>query len=144
MLGAELKWEKKKGKYHLDNGGDEKFPKIGNTPTSCTDIPSIYCGNRFCFVDPAGFMDTKGPTQETINSFANAKMFVRGAKTRIILVIEQSTLYSARGGNLVDVAVRLHELFPVDFNNLVHSCMILITKANIEDICLEDVSETIS
>lgn len=84
-------------------------------------------------MDPAGFLDTKGPVQETINAFANAKMFQRGAKTRIILVIEYFALIVGRGGTLVDFAVRLRELFPADFSNIVQSCMILITKANIEE-----------
>lgn len=59
-------------------------------------------------------------------------MFKRGGKTKIILVLEQSTLFSARGGSLVDVAIRLRELFPRDFNNLVQSVMIIISKANTE------------
>ena len=59
-------------------------------------------------------------------------MFKRGGKTKIILVLEQSTLFSARGGSLVDVAIRLRELFPRDFNNIVQSVMIIISKANTE------------
>jgi hypothetical protein len=53
-----------------------------------SEIPSALENEGFCFVDPAGFLDTKGPVQEAINSFANAKMFQRGVKTKIILVIE--------------------------------------------------------
>lgn len=71
-------------------------------------------------------------------------MFKRGGKTRILLVIESSTLLSGRGGSLVDVAVRLRELFPTDFNNLVHSCMIVISKANTDEMSEEDAEEIIS
>ena len=61
-------------------------------------------------------------------------MFKRGGKTKILLVMEQSTLFSARGGSLVDVAVRLRELFPKDFRNLVHSIMIVVSKVNPDDL----------
>ena len=61
-------------------------------------------------------------------------MFKRGGKTKIVLVMEQSTLFSARGGSLVDVAVRLRELFPKDFKNLVHSIMIVVSKVNPDDL----------
>jgi ribosome biogenesis GTPase A len=44
MLGANLTFKKKGVKYFLENGDDERFPKIGNKPSSCTEIPSIYEG----------------------------------------------------------------------------------------------------
>ena len=71
-------------------------------------------------------------------------MFKRGGKTKIILVIEQSTLFSARGGSLVDIAVRLRELFPKDFNSLVHSIMIVISKVNPDDFEEDDIVSKIS
>lgn len=79
---------------------------IGNTNESCTVIPSIYESKDkdFIFYDPPGFLDTKGAKQEILNSFANAKMFKKGSKAKIILVVEQGSIYSARGGPLVGMA----------------------------------------
>ena len=83
-----------------------------------------------CIVDPAGFLDSKGVIQEIINSYANAKMFQQYGRVKILIVIEHSSLISGRGGSLVDVAKRLKELFPKDFQNLVHSTMIVVSKVN--------------
>ena len=63
MMGANLNWKKSKGKYEITNDDKTNYPVIGNTLVSCTDIPSIYKAEGICFVDPAGFLDTKGPTQ---------------------------------------------------------------------------------
>ena len=103
--------------------------------TSCTDIPSSYPDPRggIEYIDPAGFMDTKGDEQEIINAYANARMFRRGTKAKIVLVIECSTLISARGGNLSEIAKRLLELFPRDYATLINSIMILVTKVTTED-----------
>ena len=79
-------------------------------------------------MDPAGFMDTKGALQETMNAYSYARMFQRGAQTKLIIVMEFSTLQSGRGGNVPDVAKRLLNLFPRDFDRLTNSMMILITK----------------
>lgn len=141
LLGANLSFKKTKGKWEIKNQSEGSYPDIGNTPTSCTDIPSVFNAEGMIIVDPAGFLDTKGPTQETINSYANAKMFKRGGKTKILLVMEQSTLFSARGGSLVDVAVRLRELFPKDFKNLVHSIMIVVSK--VDDLEEDDAMQNI-
>ena len=85
-------------------------------------------------VDPAGFLDTKGVTQEIINSYANAKMFQKYGRVKILIVIEQSSLFSARGGSLVDVAKRLKEFFPKDFKKLINSVMMVVSKINPDDI----------
>ena len=45
-----------------------------------------------CIIDPAGFLDTKGPIQETINSYANAKMFKKGGKTKILMVMGKGAI----------------------------------------------------
>ena len=66
-------------------------------------------------------------------------MFKRGGKTKILVVVERATLESARGGSLVDVAVRLRELFPKDFNNLIHSIAIVVSKVNLDDLEEDDI-----
>ena len=135
ILGANLTYKKKLAKWEIVNEeSDKKYPEIGNTPTSCTVTPSTFMTEGMCIVDPAGFLDTKGVIQEIINSYANAKMFQRYGRVKLLIVIEQSTFLSARGGGLVDVAVRLRELFPRDFQNLVHSIMIVVSKVNPDDI----------
>ena len=66
--------------------------------TSCTVVPSKFVTEEsMCVVDPAGFLDTKGPIQEIINSYANAKMFHKYGKIKLLIVIEKSSLESARG-----------------------------------------------
>ncbi len=67
--------------------GNPKCPKIGNTNESCTVIPSIYELEGMTFYDPPGFLDTKGVTQEILNSYSNAKMFGRGSKAKIIMMV---------------------------------------------------------
>ena len=91
-----------------------------------------------CIVDPAGFLDTKGAIQEIVNSYANAKMFQKYGKIKLLIMVEQSTFLSGRGGGLVEVANRLRELFPKDFKNIVHSIMIVVSKVNPEDIEEDD------
>jgi hypothetical protein len=59
------------------------------------------------FVDANGFLDTKGPIQEILNSHANSQFFKRGTKAKLVIVIEEKTLSSGRGGGLADIAVRL-------------------------------------
>ena len=73
-------------------------------------------------------MDTKGALQETINAYSYSRMFQRGAQTRIVIVMEYATLQSGRGGNVSEVAKRLLNLFPRDFDRLTNSMSLLITK----------------
>ena len=136
ILGANLAYKKgKRANWEIVNEEPgENYPEIGNTTTSCTVTPSTFMIEGMCIVDPAGFLDTKGVIQEIINSYANAKMFPKYGRVKLLIVIEQSSLFSAKGGGLVDVAVRLRELFPRDFSNLVHSIMIVVSKVNPDDI----------
>lgn len=133
LMGAELKYEKVKFKYHISNGEKGKYPEIGNSFKSCTDIPGVY-GN---YIDSAGFLDSKGQEQEIINSYATAKLFQRGSKTKIVVVIEWASLQSSRGKTIVDVANRLLELFPVDFKYLIHSIVLAVSKVD-EQVASED------
>lgn len=106
------------------------IPKLFKDPKSPEQI----------YVDPAGFMDTKGTVQETLNAYSYVNMFQEGAQTKLIIVMEYSTLQSGRGGNVSDVAKRLFNLFPRDFNRLINSMMILITKVPLsEDLNEEDI-----
>lgn len=129
--GANLTFTKKHGKYRIENDDENKFPKIGNTNLSCTTIPSLYTSPEgTVFYDPPGFLDTRGITQEIINAYCNAKMFRLGSKAKIIIVVEVSSLLSARGGAFVDVALRLRELFANEFIQVINSCFLLVSKVN--------------
>ena len=146
LLGAKdlIKVVKKGTDYHMFNEDQIHYPKIGNEQVSCTDIPSRYAGKSgIQYIDPAGFMDTKGDIQEIVNAYANAKMFQKGIKTKIILTIDINTLRSGRGGNLPAIARRLLDLFPKDFKVLMNSIMIVVTKVNPEDDSIEDLVERI-
>ena len=129
LTGAKLEFKRVRGSYHIINPSKEDYPAIGNSSESCTSIPGAY-GN---FIDSAGFLDTNGPKQETINSYATAKIFKRGTKLKIVVIVEYSSLKSAKGKILVDVANRLFELFPVDFHKLLYSIVLVISKVNTEE-----------
>ena len=51
-------------------------------------------------------METTGSIQETVNAYSYSRMFQRGTKTKLIIVIEYSTLQTGRGGNVPDLAKR--------------------------------------
>ena len=59
------------------------------------------------------------------------------------MVIEVSSLLSTRGKTIADVANRLAELFPYDFENLVHSILLVVSKVD-RDIKLRDITKEIS
>lgn len=135
LMGAKdkLKYEKRAGKYSIFNDNETDYPKIGNAKTSCTDIPAAYASLRgdSMYVDASGFMDTKGDIQEILNGYFNAQMFKRGVKTKILLVVELSTLNdSGKGRVLCDIASRLLELFPRDLASLKNSIAIVVSKAD--------------
>ena len=87
-----------------------------------------------CIVDPSGFNDTRGPNQQIINSYAIAKMFKKGVKSKILLVIEHDTFKSGYGADVVKLSMRFKELFPKDFNNLTDSIMIVVSKVNPDEL----------
>jgi hypothetical protein len=58
-------------------------------------------------------------------------MFQRGCRARIILVVEFSSLMAARGGNLVDAAKRLFQLFANDFQKIIYSCILVVSKVSL-------------
>ena len=58
------------------------------------------------------------------------------------MVIEVSSLLSTRGKTIADVANRLTELFPDDFENLVHSILLVVSKVDREK--LRDITKEIS
>lgn len=110
--GAKPTYTIKNGRYLIENNDENSFPKIGNTHISCTTIPRLYTSPEgTVFYDPPGFLDTRGNTQEIINAYCNAKMFRLGSKAKIIIVVEASSLLSARGRAFVDGTLRLRELF---------------------------------
>ena len=136
LLGAKgLKWQRNKTQIHITNENTTDYPVIGNTVACCTNIPSSYLDPRggIEYIDSAGFMDPKGDEQEIINAYANARMFKRGTRAKIILVIEYSSLIFGRGGNLLEIAQRLLEFFPRDYSTLINSVMIMVTKVNTDE-----------
>ena len=138
--GAALTFTQTFGMYTINHNNNAKYPEIGNTFESCTTIPSLYTSQEgLVFYDPPGFLDTKGVYQEILNSYCNAKMFRIGCKARIVMVVEISSLLSAKGGGLVEVAQRFRELFKNDFRQLVHSCLLVVSKINKTDNALEGV-----
>ena len=60
-------------------------------------------------------------------------MFQIGTIARIILVVEFSTLQSARGGTFVDITDRLYDLFQNDFDKVANCCLLVISKVNTKE-----------
>jgi hypothetical protein len=58
-------------------------------------------------------------------------MFRKGNNARIILMVEFSSLQSARGGALVEAAKRLYQLFSNDFQKIIYSCILMVSKVNL-------------
>ena len=83
-------------------------------------------GKVFC--DSPGYKDTKGVHQEILNSYCNARMIRVGCRAKILLVVEVSSLKSARGGNFVELAQLLAKLFQNDFRQIIYSSFLVITK----------------
>ena len=134
LMGAKdmLKVEEDMGQHLIINDNETDYPKIGNTVDSCTDIPATYASLRgdSIYVDASGFMDTKGDIQEIVNGYSNAQMFKRGIKTKILLLVENSTLLSGKGSVLTEIVRRLVELFPRDLSHLTKSIALVVSKVD--------------
>lgn len=70
-------------------------------------------------------------------------MFQRGTQTKIIMVIEYPTLQAGRGNSFPEVANRLATLFPKDFDRLINSIMLLVTKVPLSMIKEQEIIEEI-
>ena len=58
---------------------------------------------------------------------------------RIILIVEISTLMSARGGAFVEMTDRLYDLFEADFDKVANCCLLVISKVNIHHFAEADI-----
>ena len=90
-------------------------------------------------LDAPGFLATTGVIQEILDSYCNAKMFKVGSRAKIIIVVEWFTLYSGRGGVIIDLAAKLQQLFGDYFNEIITSCIMVVTKIDYNNIRLEDI-----
>ena len=52
-------------------------------------------------------MSTEGEMQEIMDSYAISRVLLKGQKTKISLVIEYSTVFSARGNLLIKSAEKV-------------------------------------
>ena len=59
-------------------------------------------------------------------------MFKVGSQAKIIIVIEQSSLMSTKGRAVVDVAVQLFKLFENEYDRVINSCMLVVTKLDMK------------
>lgn len=92
-----------------------KRPKVGNLNSSCTECASLYFDEKKNpFFDCAGYFDTKGVNQEVINGIANSKIFEKGRKIKLILVIDFSSLMEAKGRFVYDFIQLLKRQFEMD------------------------------
>ena len=124
-----------------DSAQRKNAPQVGNTNISCTECASLYFDEKKnAFFDCAGYFDTKGVNQEIINGIANSKIFKKGRKVKLIMVIDISSLFEKRGKFMSDFVLLLKEQFGSDFEFLAKSTMIVFSKVNTSDYQIEDIS----
>ena len=148
LIDGDMDYEKKNGKFLFKNRQDPEskfFPSIGNGLDSETMLPRSFTlsSENISFVDTPGFMSTSGPIQEISDSYANSKIFKKGNKVKIVLVLEENTLFSGRGEFLIKAAKKISEMFPVDSEYIFSSSSIVVTKVELSQITLEDIYSTL-
>ena len=57
-------------------------------------------------------------------------MFQLGRQAKILVLIEFPTLQSSRGKGVADVARQLSKLFDRNFNQVINSCLLVVTKVD--------------
>ena len=150
LIGGDMDYEKKNGKFLFKNRQDPEskfFPSIGNGLDSETMLPRSFTlsSENISFVDTPGFMSTSGPIQEISDSYANSKIFKKGNKVKIVLVLEENTLFSGRGEFLIKAAKKISEMFP-DFEDamgIISCSSIVVTKVDSWQITLSDIYSTL-
>jgi hypothetical protein len=70
-------------------------------------------------------------------------IFSAGKKVKIIIVIEAHTLIDERGGNLLKIVDRLIEFFDLDFDKMINSVLLVISKGSKEDFTVAAIEKNI-
>ena len=70
-------------------------------------------------------------------------IFSAGKKVKIIIVIEAHTLTQERGGNLLKIVDRLIEFFDLDFDKMINSVLLIISKGSKEDFTVEAIEKNL-
>ena len=111
LLGNQLIYEKQGGGRFkiVQKNLDSYSPKIGSTQHSETMIPEAYRDpeQNVLYVDTPGFMNSKGIVEEISDSYANSRVFIKGHKIKIALVLDYQTLLAGRGQFLVKSAKKI-------------------------------------
>ena len=117
-------------KWKIEHSGDY-LPEIGNRNISCTSIPDIFQSkDGLVFLDPPGFFDTNGVTNEILNAFCISKMFKVNNNVRMLILVDVASLKAGRGGQFVKAIKRIHALFPHEYRTITKSCMFVLTKVD--------------
>ena len=66
-------------------------------------------------------------------------MLLRGSRVKVIAVLEFESLLADGGKSITDVANRLLDLFLVDWQRMINSVMLVISKVNTAEFKLEEV-----
>ena len=66
-------------------------------------------------------------------------MLLRGSRVKVIAVLEFESLRADGGKSITDVANRLLDLFLVDWQRMINSVMLVISKVNTAEFKLEEV-----
>ena len=140
LMGAELQWEKAKLKHHLHNKSTGQFPGIANGGRSTDSLPMAF-GK---YIDSAGFMEETELEKEVKTSCILAKLLGKGSRVKVVVMLEFASLATVRGKSIADVANRLLDLFPGDWEGMMDSVVVVVSKVNAAEVELEEVISEIS
>lgn len=110
------------------NTKETKF-SMGKIMKSTTTIPNMYVDEKLHLLicDAPGFLDNRGPKQETLNSFSIDQLFNSECKIKIILVISQSeaSISQRRGAKVIENIERILNIIPNEKELEQGLCMII-------------------
>ena len=70
-------------------------------------------------------------------------MFKIGSRAKILIMVEVSSIFSARGEAFVKIARKLKELFQNDFAQIINSCLLVVSKVNLHQLSDADIKKNI-
>ena len=66
-------------------------------------------------------------------------MFRIGSKAKIIIIVDCYTIYCGRSGVLIDLTVKLKQLFGEQFQEIINSCLLVVTKIDLNKMSLPNI-----
>jgi hypothetical protein len=134
LIADKPKDSNRKGELHIINEGEVEC-KIGhNAGKSCTTIPNRDASTSNVYWDCPGFKDTRGFKQDIVNQFYINNIFNKVEDVKVLVVIDEATLDSTRGGIFNELLTTLHHMFENSNKVLEQSCIFVFTKSTCNDL----------